>query len=227
MAKQLADDEDGLKRQARRRLVGAVVLVTVIVAVLPLVLDTEPKSTVQNVELRIPDKNKAGEFVPNAALPSVPAMTQPVKAAPVQAASAAAVTASVASSAAVAAPQVAAVPQQPASKPVPVSTQAQAAAPPEQKAAPAKAEAKPAEPERKEQAAQQSGFILQIGAFSNFDTAHRWQKNLLKQNIKAYTEKAGDKLRVRAGPYATREAAEKVRHRLESQGLHPNIIAQE
>ena len=88
-------------------------------------------------------------------------------------------------------------------------------------------EAVPAEVAYKEQgqAAQQSGYIIQIGAFSNVDTAHRWQKNLVKQGIKAYTEKAGDKLRVRAGPYATREAAEKVRHRLESQGLHPNIVA--
>lgn len=226
MAKQLVNDEDSLKRQARRRLVGAVVLVTVVVAVLPMVLDTEPKSSIQNVELRIPDKNKAGEFVPNAALPSVPAMTQPPASTAVTSASAPAATASASSNAAVAASQVVAAPQQPAAKAVATSAQVQAVAP-EQKAAPAKAEAKPAEPEQKEQAGQPAGFLIQIGAFSNFDTAHRWQKNLLKQNIKAYTEKAGDKLRVRAGPYATREAAEKVRHRLESQGLHPNIIAQE
>jgi DedD protein len=202
MAKQL--DEDALKRQARRRLIGATVLATVVVAVLPMLLDSEPKSVVKDIELRIPDKDKAGEFVPNVALPPVPAPAAVAPASAVAAAQAA-VSASVAEAS-----------QQPASRPV--QTQAVAH---EQKAA----QAKPAEAEQKEQAAQQAGFIVQIGAFSNADTARRWQKNLVKQGVKAYTEKAGDKLRVRAGPYATREAAEKVRHRLESQGLHPNIVA--
>ena len=32
-----------------------------------------------------------------------------------------------------------------------------------------------------------------------------------------------NKTRVRAGPYATREAADKVRHRLEAQGLKPVV----
>lgn len=218
MAKQPMDDEDNLKRQARRRLIGAIVLVTVVVAVLPMLLDSEPKSVVKDIELRIPDKDKAGEFVPNAALPSVPAAAQPASS---PAVAAPAVTSPVVTRDDV--PQVAVAPQpsdasQPAAKP---------AAAPEQKPAPAMPEAAPAEAAHKEQAAQQSGYILQIGAFSNADTAHRWHKNLIKQGIKAYTEKAGDKIRVRAGPYATREAADKVRHRLESQGLHPNIIAQE
>lgn len=216
MAKQPMDDEDNLKRQARRRLIGAIVLVTVVVAVLPMLLDSEPKSVVKDIELRIPDKDKAGEFVPNAALPSVPAAAQPASS---PAVAAPAVTSPVVTSDDV--PQVAVAPQtpdasQPAAKP--------AAAPEQKRVTP---EAAPAEAAHKGQAAQQSGYILQIGAFSNADTAHRWHKNLIKQGIKAYTEKAGDKIRVRAGPYATREAADKVRHRLESQGLHPNIIAQE
>lgn len=203
MAKQL--DEDNLKRQARRRLIGATVLATVVVAVLPMLLDSEPKSAVKDIELRIPDKDKAGEFVPSVALPSVPATAAVTPASVAVAAASAVAAGSTAPGSAVAAAhaavssQVAEASQQPASK--------------------------PAEADHKEQAAQQSGFIVQIGAFSNADTARRWQKNLVKQGVKAYTEKAGDKLRVRAGPYATREAAEKVRHRLESQGLHPNVVA--
>lgn len=208
------DDEDNLKRQARRRLIGAIVLVTVVVAVLPMLLDSEPKSVVKDIELRIPDKDKAGEFVPNAALPSVPAAAQPASS---PAVAAPAVTSPVVTSDDV--PQVAVAPQTPdASQPA-----ARPAAAPEQKRV--TPETAPAEAAHKEQAAQQSGYIVQIGAFSNADTAHRWHKNLVKQGIKAYTEKTGDKLRVRAGPYATREAAEKVLRRLESQGLHPNIIA--
>jgi DedD protein len=211
MAKQLMEDENSLKRQARRRLIGAAVLATVVAAVLPMLLDREPKSVVKDVELRIPDKEKAGEFVPNVALPSVPAAQTPGS------------PAEIASAPAISGTAIPVATQQPTSKPV--AAQANAAVP-EQKAAPAKAEEKPAEAAQKAQgqAAQTSGFIVQIGAFSNADTAYRWHKNLVKQGVKAFTEKVGDKVRVRAGPYATREAAEKVRHRLESQGLHPNVV---
>jgi DedD protein len=228
MAKKIMEDENNLKRQARRRLIGAAVLATVVVAVLPMLLDREPKSAVKDIELRIPDKDRAGGFVPNAALPAVPAAVLPASAPVADAPVSVSPLVAGAAVAAVAAPtpvvsHVSETPQQPVAKPAAVPVQASTAVS-EAKAAPAKPEAKAIEAAHKEQAAQSSGFIVQIGAFSNVDTAHRWHKNLVKQNIKAYTEKAGDKIRVRAGPYVTREAAEKVRHRLESQGLHPNIV---
>ena len=69
MAKQITDDEDRLKRQARRRLIGAVALTTAIVVVLPMVLDNEPKPVGQDIELRIPNKDKVGAFVPKMDLP--------------------------------------------------------------------------------------------------------------------------------------------------------------
>ncbi len=72
-------------------------------------------------------------------------------------------------------------------------------------------------------AGQQVSFVVQIGAFANADSAHQLQKKLSKQGIKAYTEKTDDKTRVRAGPYATREAVDKVIHKLEKQGLKPVI----
>lgn len=202
MAKQIRDDEDNLKRRARRRLIGAVALVTVVVVLLPMVLDSEPKPTGNDIELRIPDKDKVGDFVSKIDAPTAPAA--------VLAASSAAAVSAVASAplveSQVAAAPASVVPVVVESKPLPV---------PETKSA-EHAEPKPhASPE---------GFIVQIGAFSNVDTAHRWHKNLVNQGIKAYTEKAGDKVRVRVGPFVTHEAAEKLRHRLESQGLKPAII---
>ncbi len=65
---------------------------------------------------------------------------------------------------------------------------------------------------------------MHIGAFANADTAHSWQKNLNSQGFKAYTEKVGNKTRVRIGPYSTREAANNARHKLETKGLHSNIV---
>ena len=192
MAKQLMDGEANLKRRARRRLIGAVALTTVIVVVLPMLLDSEPRIVGQDIELRIPDKDKVGEFAPRIDLSPASA---PVAALPAPAAT------PVIAAPAIAASQV---------------TVAPAAVKPGEAAPETRpVEQSPAEP--------QSGFIVQIGAFSKTESAYYLQKKLSKEGFKVYTEKVADKTRVRAGPYATREAAEKVRHKLEAQGLHPEI----
>ncbi len=201
MAKQLMDDEVGLKRRARRRLIGAVALAIVIVVLLPMVLDSEPKLAGQNIELRIPDKDKVGEFMPKMGMPPAPVSVLVV-------------------SSPVAVP-VSTVPSLPV-----VTDQVVAASQViESKLAPVKSETKPVGDIHIEnrQLTPNSGFVVQVGAFANADTAHQWQKKLSKQNIKVYTEKVGSKTRVRAGPYATREAADSVYKKLEAQGLKPTV----
>ena len=245
MAKQITDEEDRLKRQARRRLIGAVALTTTIVVVLPMVLDSEPKPVGQDIELRIPDKDKVAAFAPRIDLPPASAPVATLPASPVVAASAPVITSPPVS-------QVAATPV-PVVVPVPVAAPVAApeikpASPPEKAAvvAPehkpdqakhdtksehAKHEVKPEHAKsagavhtEQGQPAPQSGFVVQIGAFANADTAHSWQKNLISQGFKAYTEKVGNKTRVRIGPYSTREAANSARHKLEAKGLHSNIV---
>ncbi|MEQ1812935.1 MAG: SPOR domain-containing protein [Candidatus Nitrotoga sp.] len=68
------------------------------------------------------------------------------------------------------------------------------------------------------------GFIVQVGAFTNADSANDLKSQLGEINIKAYTEKIDDKTRVRAGPYATKAAADKVVKKLKAQGLMPVVI---
>lgn len=200
------DDEDNLKRRARRRLIGAVTLTLAIVLLLPLLLDSEPKSGNQGIELHIPDKDKVGEFEPKMAFPSMPvaatsaSSVEGVSAPDATSAVSAAMPAAMpASSVPVASPQ-SAVPQQAAGKIKPETA-----------------------PEIKSQPVPQTGFVVQIGAFANADSAHQLQKKLKKQGVKTYTEKVADKTRVRAGPFSTREAADKVRHKLEAQGLKPVV----
>ena len=63
MARPISDEELQLKKRARRRLVGAIVLVTAVAVILPMVLDSEPKPVSQNVDIQIPPPD-AGEFKP-------------------------------------------------------------------------------------------------------------------------------------------------------------------
>ena len=207
MKKELMDDnEDKLKRRARRRLIGAVTLTLAIVILLPLLLDSEPKPGGQNIELLIPDKDKVSEFAPNMALPSMPVAASAITG--VSAPDAAPVVASdaVIASAASAPP------------PAPAKVLPEVKSAPEVKSTPEKST-----PEIKNPPVPQPAFVVQIGAFSNADSALQLQMKLKKQGIKTYTEKVDNKTRVRAGPFATREAADKVRHKLEAQGLKPVV----
>ena len=54
MARNVSDEELQLKKRARRRLVGAIVLVTAVAVVLPMILDSEPKPATQNINIQIP-----------------------------------------------------------------------------------------------------------------------------------------------------------------------------
>jgi DedD protein len=67
-------------------------------------------------------------------------------------------------------------------------------------------------------------YVAQVGAYANAGTAKQELKKLKKWGFKAYTEKAGDKIRVRVGPYPDRDKAEKAGHLLEKHGLHPVIV---
>ncbi|MEO8332880.1 MAG: hypothetical protein ABI479_10650, partial [Gallionella sp.] len=77
MAKQQSDDEQNLRRKARRRLIGAFALTLAVVVILPMVLDSEPKQSGRDIELRIPSADDAGEFAPKIAVSGVAAVLPP------------------------------------------------------------------------------------------------------------------------------------------------------
>jgi Uncharacterized protein conserved in bacteria len=70
--------------------------------------------------------------------------------------------------------------------------------------------------------------VVQLGAFSNADNAKQLQSKLAANRIKAYTDTlktaAGDKLRVRAGPYASREEADKALAKIKQLGLDGKVV---
>ena len=205
MAKAISEDELQLKKRARRRLVGAVALVLLIVVFLPMILDSEPRPLNQDIAITIPPIPKPESITQN----SAPAIsTTPAPAPP---------------------PGIAGMPA-PAVQPEPApSVEAKPDLP---KFAAAKAEAKPApepaqkyeiKPEQANHADGEEGFVVQLGAFSNAANARALQKKLQDNKFKAYTElvktAGGERTRVRVGPYPTREAAEKTRDRLKAMKL--------
>jgi len=68
------------------------------------------------------------------------------------------------------------------------------------------------------------GFVAQVGAYSNVETAKQEFAKLKKWGFKAYTEKVAGMTRVRVGPYPDRAKAEEVVQQLEKHGLHPVVL---
>jgi DedD protein len=200
MARAISDEELQLKRRARRRLIGAIVLVTAIVVVLPMVLDTEPGPVSQNITIRIPSPDSE-PFAPKVAPGPASKAPEGKPAAPKGDEKAAAAPA--------------------AAKDAPGSQG--------QPEAPAKAAKPRAAPKTAKPAAPVGGgrFVIQVIALADAEKAQRLQEKIAAAGIKSYTEVVktvkGDVTRVRAGPFPTREAAEKAREQLKSLGMNGNI----
>jgi DedD protein len=247
------DDNDAqlhLKKRARRRLVGAIFFVSVVAVVLPMVMDHEPRQTVQDVEIRIPGQDEK-PFAPKFA-------TSPVEKAPEKSVEKPAV--------APAAPE--AKPVEPEVKPtarvlevvkegktVDKPAEKPAAKPekaPEKVAekaaekAPAKPADKPVEKTKADDAkraaallagqsaepkpaAKGGEYLILIGAFSNEANVKNLKAKLGEQGIKTFSEPLdtpqGKKTRVRAGPFASRDAADKALEKMQRIGVAGVVAA--
>ena len=224
MAKPITDDEIQLRKRARRRLVGAIALVLVVVVVLPWLVDDEPPPQLKNVDISIPPVDSADRKFP----PAAP-VGEPLAAAPGEAAAPAPeATIAPPAESAPPTPREAATPA-PASQPDAVASAKSDVAPLSPKAKPVvetpaepKPDAKPVStPESKPATAK--GFIMQIGAFSTAAKAKQVQQQLKSAGVPSYIEPVetptGTRHRVKAGPFASNEAALKAREKLRAAKL--------
>lgn len=214
-------DELQLKKRARRRLVGAAALALFAVIVLPMVMDREPRPLSQDIQVRIPSQDSTG--FASKLLPGKPAATpmpapEPKPVDP-KAETQAKPEAVPAASTAVPAPAKpaaqanAAAPAKPAEKSPVQDKKPEAAEKPAPKTA---ADAKPAT----DGAGQ---WVIQLGAYKEAGKVKNLMSKLKGINVPAYTEKIetpqGSLTRVRAGPFASQEEAEKARGRLKIIGV--------
>jgi DedD protein len=117
------------------------------------------------------------------------------------------------------------------------SEPAQAAKEPQDTTAPAESVARPApakkesaKPPEKARAKAKEVYVVPLGAFVNPDNAKQVRDRAVSAGVKSYTEQVknqqGEQTRVRAGPFASRGAAEKARDKLKSLGLEVGQVAQ-
>lgn len=213
------DETLELRRRARRRLIGAVALVLALVIVPPWVMDLEPKPVATNLTVEIP-RQDAGAVKPPAVVPP------PKAAAPAPAAAPAG-----------ADKQAGGIPRPPDVSPDtgkagerPKAEPAKAAPKPEPvaRATPQPPPPRADDAKRAEAILNAEGFLVPLGAFANKDNAKALEAKLAKAGVKYYTEvvttPAGEQTRVRAGPFPTKEAAEKSREQLKGLGLSPGAV---
>ena len=207
-------DVNMLKRRGRRRLVGAIALVLAAVIVLPMVFDSEPKGSAPPVSVRIPGEDDAA-FTPKVTPKSPPLPEQKPAEKAVE---------KVSEKAPEAVPEKAAPPPPQPEKPAPkieVTVTKGSVKP----AVPAVAEQKRAEAALAG-AASGEQFMVPAGAY--VDPTGVVEK-LKEAKIPYYTEpiatKQGTVTRVRAGPFASRDTAEKALQQLKDLGLKPGNVA--
>ena len=240
------------KKRARRRLIGAAAVCLAAAILLPVLLDSEPRQVRGDVEARIPSRDtplyepadptaRSGSIRQSAPQPDTPSAASGgaalasssqsrvdgVASTPAQASQPAA------PQEAQQAPKQAA--QQAPQKPSPQTTPKPAASTRE-----VPAPSKPADdPIAKLARAQEAqtppadpkagGFIVQVGAFASDKSAAEQIDRTSKAGFKAYRETIktaqGERIRVRIGPYATRDEADKARVTLRAAGIESVLIA--
>lgn len=183
-----------LRRKGRQRLIGAVAIALAAVVFIPMLLDPEPRRPREEPELAIPPKDGA-RLATRGPVPAAPAPAEPSASAPP------------------AAPAEARKSVEPKAEEFKPPAPRPAAPPPAPKAAPAP---------------QLEGFAVQVGAFRDEAKLAQAREKIVAARLAHYTERldgsGGELTRLRAGPFPTREAAEKAAVLLKRGGLDTRVV---
>jgi DedD protein len=239
------------KKRARRRLVGAAAMVLAAIIGLPMLLESEPQPLSDDVQVYIPsiDKPATDTTVAAAEPPVISAAPDDVSA---QAPASTTSSSAMAPAAPSEKPSEATAPKaeiakaesskiestkvdsSKAASPVSESPKTSQSAPSteSQRIAQVKAllEGKSGSvtPAKAPAQVEQGKFVLQVAALGSMEKAKELQGRLSKSGIKSYTEKVkagnSEQVRVRVGPFASREEADKMRSKLSGMGLGGMVI---
>ena len=236
-AKPVADTADAVQRlrvRARRRLMGAAVLVGVGVIGFPLLFETQPRPIAVDLPIVIPRKDSvaplpmpaAPKDLVNAASGKTGLVTESRGGEPAARVSEAAASMPTLSKVG---PEVAAksVASEPV-KSVEKSTEITASKAVADARAPALAVTKSASAVDHKRPESAVRYVVQVGAFAEAGAAHETRLKVERLGLKTYaqviTNADGKRTRVRVGPFATRDEAEKVLARLRASGLPAAVL---
>ncbi len=200
-----AQSLDTLRRQARHRLIGATVLVLLAVIGFPLVFDTKPRELAADIRIEMPNKDAVRPSQAPTPPPSVVAAPAPV-------------------------PDVPASNEPTAAELAPKTVVPPSVMPEKVPQAIAKEEEVPSKPDSGSEKSGDSAprFIVQVGAFAEESKSKEVRSKLEKAGIKTYTHiaqtKEGKRIRVRVGPFATKEEAQKTVEKIKSLQLSATVL---
>lgn len=216
----VSDDSVDLKKRARRRLVGAAALALLAIIVLPMVMDREPRSVSQDIQIRIPSQE----------VENLPART-PVKTA---GATTSSIQTPTAATVEPVAPEIKADaekngPQKvDVAKPVVHADEGKVVEPPVAEKPKLAERISPQKVEEDRATAALEGrngaqWVVQLGAYQNVGNAKLLLAKIKEMNIPAYSEKLdtpqGSRVRVRAGPFSSKDMAEKAQSKIRKIGV--------
>jgi len=191
------------KQRARRRLIGAVVLLAAAVIVLPIVFEHKPRPVSEDVAVSVANGQAASQkpkIEQRKAEPLPPAANAGRNDAALDAG------------------------EEIVSAPAADKTKTDA------KADTRQADAKPADKPVDKSAAANTKYLILIGAFSSEERAKNWLAKLKESKVPAYVEKKtladGDRLLLRAGPFANRDAVDVAEKKVRALGLTAKVVEQ-
>jgi len=203
--------------QARRRLLGAVVLLGIGIIGFPLVFQTQPRPLPVDIPIDIPNREQApplGSAGSAATQGAGGATSTPVAKVPPSSAAAA----------------VQQPPVEPASPPSATAVVAATPSPP----APVEVEVLPpskgdrAKDSGKDADKDRGRFIVQAGSYTDLDTVREVRQKLERMGIKTYTQAAViegvTRVRVRVGPFSSRQEAQEVQAKIKAAGVAASLL---
>lgn len=228
----LADEATLLKKRARRRLIGAAALALLAAIVLPMVMDHQPAPPSRDIQVRIPSPDEgAAQRSVTRSIPPAPAKVEKVAAMPADTPAAKLPPKEEAASPAQPIKPTEKVETRPVEAKSTAKVEPKPETKPESKPEP-KSETKPepkqeVKPETKtESVATKTGdeaWEVQLGAYQEPGRVKLLVDKLKELGVPTYTEKVetpnGPRTRVRAGPFGSKDEAEKARVRVKIIGV--------
>ena len=230
-----AESVEVIRKRARHRLMGSVVLVLGAVVGLPLLFDSQPRPVAIDTPIVIPDRNQVAPLTA-AVAPKTGSVKEPT---PVQADPAPLETAAVAKSAVANSagldPNEEVVSKtgkpEPKVDPKPeAKTEAKPEAKPEVRADTKEADKAKALLDGKEvpKSEQSVRSVVQVGAYAELAKAREVRAKLESAGFKTYTQeidtKDGKRIRVRVGPFPSKEEAEKTAEKIRKLNLQTSVL---